>query len=132
TQYFSAHWQCAWGISCDYSEELYWGNKAIEYPSTEQVYTRVFVAHEKHANYASRTKCNIGAIFGYADCTGNADSGRLEVRYNRNVGSYVAPWIDSTTSTPPFYSGTEYFWQDVRFCGWYSASVERTECSVKC
>lgn len=129
---FSAHSGCLAGpagvIHCDYTEHLYWGS--VEYPTVQQTYTRVYVANRKHANYATRSKCNSGALFGADNCAENVDDQRLTIDINRNVGSFVAPLLNARYSaTPGTYPGTEYFWQDVRFCGWHSPSVAREECS---
>jgi hypothetical protein len=122
--YASSHWELmhAWLSqhgSVDYREAL-----TLEYPVKTLYYPRIFVARDKHALYHTGSACNSGAPFSSDDCTYNSDAARVDVYANRNVGSSVRSLIsDSVASSYP-YTGHEYFWSNVPFCGWTALTCD--------
>lgn len=101
----------------------------LQYPGKYLGYPRVWVARSKHANYKSQSDCNSGGFLNVDDCSANSDSGRLSMPpgtswSNRNVGSAVVHYIDQIRSIyyPFSYTGVEYIWQGVPFCGWDAAA----------
>jgi len=96
---------------------------SVEYPNKALWYPRVYVARDKHANYANRSDCNSGGWFASDSCEENDDDVRFLVSPLRNVGSAGHQFIDDVASeNPTLFPGTEYFWTDVGgFCGWDEA-----------
>jgi hypothetical protein len=132
-QYYSAHWgtgMCADLVDCDFSGFRF--HDSLWYPKGEsRTYTRVWIARSKHANYASMSACNTGALLDADDCSDNVSIGRFNVNANRNVGSGHYQFINEVTSidNPLTRPGKEYFWWDIPFCGWSVTSASRLSCA---
>ena len=115
---YSAHY----GSAADGSATL--PTSMVQYPEKYAGYPRVWVARNKHANYASRESCNAGRGFGGLakdNCDANLpDRERLSVIGLRNLGSVQRNFINCVTSSQPaFYPGTECFWTPGDdFLGW--------------
>jgi hypothetical protein len=117
----SAHW----GGLGNPRESLWWYESEgdIQYPAARTGwYPRVFVARDKHANYATRSACNSG-MSGSDDCEDNDDDIRFDVDPYGNIGSWDTQFQDTVYSRYQNYGGVEYFWQDYAFCGWDEDSL---------
>lgn len=115
-----------YGTVSNSSELVAYNDFALQYPHRYRAYPRVFVAIDKHANYKSDTACDEGAAF-TDDCPNNQDeSARVPVIESRNLGSSVVKWSTTTTSqSPGYYAGSEYFWNsNFNFCGWFLGVTE--------
>lgn len=91
----------------------------IEWADRDGGYPRVWVAANKHANYASRSWCNAGrGPFGLAhdNCDANSpDVARVEFLPGRNIGSVQVNFISHQScvpsTQPAFFPGVECFWR---------------------
>ncbi len=89
----------------------------------------VFVAYRKHANYQDVATCEAGAF--YTDTCSRGAMQIAEVLADRNVGQSSKPLLDDVVVSSP-EARHEYFWSDVRFCGWQvpgDAKADRTKCA---
>lgn len=109
---------------------------AFSYPETSLGYPRVWVSLDKHGNYASQSDCEDGGTLNEDTCAGGLDSGRFEVPSglswaSGNIGSARVKFKDQVSSVTGLGTGTEYFWSDIRFCGWDAyAATYRPNCST--
>lgn len=100
----------------------------FEYPDVYRGYPRVWAADKKHGSYISKVACNRGGLEGSDDCSYNRDRDRLEILWNRNLGTGSHQFKNCVSSTNPIsYPGTECFWDYLAFCGW---DLDRTNCST--
>jgi len=94
---------------------------AFIYPADKGGYPRVYVAYQKHANYASDAACDNGAILGTDEC--NADLfQRVFAGDNVNLQSRAVHRLDQDCwpSTNPIYSSNgikECYWKVDKFIG---------------
>lgn len=94
---------------------------SVTYPEKAGGYPQIFVARQKHANYASRESCNAGAIADSDDCSSNDQSFRPDVLPGRNLGRYARRLVDKVASKYPFYQNPvryEWMWSAPYFYGW--------------
>lgn len=81
----------------------------------------VYVSEWKHANYRSLQTCDNGAFF-----TDHCEEFLLErvgIAPGRNLGNDLVPLLDDV----PLGGNHEFYWTDVRFCGWRVASVSNAD-----
>ena len=96
-----------------YDEDAVYGPRYRDYPI-------VWVAKDKHANYA--TRCRV--LFSGDDCRDNTEGPRVEAYWDRNIGSDVRRTIDCVSSVGGAqYPGYECFWtyapgHEGKFAGW--------------
>lgn len=89
----------------------------------------VFVALRKHGNYPDLATCEAAAY--RTDTCSRGKSEVVPVVADRNVGQSWKQLIDEVVLEMPD-ARREYFWTDVRFCGWQIAggpSVDRKDCA---
>ena len=94
----------------------------VEYPSgRSRSYPRVWVARGKHANYATRSACDLGAL-SYDSCaTHSIGGGRILVYEHRNVGSRTYDRLGCQPSGNSLYyqnEREECFYTRRKFEGW--------------
>ncbi|MFH2009563.1 MAG: hypothetical protein ABI333_23425 [bacterium] len=77
----------------------------------------VYVSEWKHANYTDLQSCDNGALF--TDHCEEFALERVGIAPGRNVGNAVTPLQDDVSHL----GNHEFYWTDVRFCGWQVASV---------
>ncbi len=89
----------------------------------------VYVARDKHANYAGAWDCNIGIN---GDRCEGLDAGEMEdtyIAWDRNLGDPFSPLIETVSSG----TAEEWYWKDsLPFCGWQVDSTDeadRGECA---
>lgn len=96
---------------------------ALVYPGNPGGYPRVYVAYQKHANYATDALCDSGSIMGTDEC--NADLfERVVAGNNLNLGSRAVHSAaqDCWPSSNPIYSSNgikECYWKMDTFLGWH-------------
>lgn len=89
----------------------------------------VFVALNKHGNYPDLATCEAGAY--RTDTCSRGKSEVVPVLPDRNVGQSWKPLIDEESVDMPD-TRREWFWTDVRFCGWQivgGATADRSGCA---
>lgn len=85
---------------------------------------KVWVANQKHANYATQTQC-----YWYEQCNGYFP-GSLDIRPEANLGGNYVRLVDGTTSYLG-RPGVEYFWSGSSFCGWSNTSCGTSQYGSK-
>jgi hypothetical protein len=85
----------------------------------------VWVANNKHANYASQSECLL-----YELCNGLMP-GSLQILQDANLGNNLYRLVDYVLSrTYPNPPGGVAFWSGLSFCGWQSEPCSTTNYSV--
>jgi hypothetical protein len=79
----SAHW----GTDSDATYDGGYGS--LQFPFTPQGRPRVWVAENKHANYATQSSCEWGG-YGADECDSPDGGNALEVLAHRNIGNYTS------------------------------------------
>lgn len=112
----------------DYSTFVPW--TGLQYPAKNRGYPRVWVAHGKHANYATQSACNSGAVWNGDDCNRHNTQlieSRVFFAANRNVGGAAlgpsSRLINCTVAVgveAPYRTRQECYWTDPRFVGWWN------------
>ncbi len=77
----------------------------------------LYLAHGKHAVYASLGACDLGGLAGSDDC-GEGFSATVLTLPERNLGSRAHPLADETVGLGGLTDGVDWFWSGPRFCGW--------------
>ena len=88
---------------------------------TGQAHPVVYVSEWKHANYRSLQSCDLGAMM-----TDHCEEGLLErvgIAADRNVGNLDHQLLDEVVHD----SNSEFYWTDIRFCGWRVASTDNAD-----
>jgi hypothetical protein len=121
------HWQVREAYLSAHAETLsdssdYIGSPSLlEYPVRPLAYPRVWIVRAKHANYRSQSECGDGA-FGFDDCHGNTQVGRMLIYRNRNVGSrFLDRFPTGVMAENATYRDiwrTEFFYTSRKFRGW--------------
>ena len=121
--YLSAHW------NNDNSQSRWYGHASLRYDDEQRGAPVVYVAYRKHANYATAEICTETTD----SCPGPGFREPFLVQSERNVGEPGASMVtEPVRISNPSYYGTEYFWSDVRFCGWHQAAIDggRANCAA--
>ena len=120
----SAHWGETWaGISVDHSE----CTSDLEIVGDGGRF-RVWVATGKHANYATRDKCEGGAALNFDHCEGVYLRTEFNVVYDARFGMRDRLRVWSSRKRAP---GNERFWDPhYKFCGWQLVADREEDCAT--
>jgi hypothetical protein len=95
--------------------------RQFSYPTHQGAHPRVWVAYNKHANYATFSECEDSGWAGFDVCFADSYE-RLTVSRYLNLGSRWAPFANCMYSSNPLYAGNgreECYWYPWRrFHGW--------------
>ncbi len=116
------HWNLSAAWYSRHGGENVYVSSALEFPSgVAGSYPRSYVALNKHANYATRAECNAGGFGGLDNCQANNQQARVEVVWNRNIGSDMYRLRDCVESERVYQGNEEvecYWTETAWFRGW--------------
>jgi hypothetical protein len=110
----SAHWN----TPVDRTRTV--GYQLLAYPEHYGQRPLIWVAESKHANYHSQSECN-GSVFWVDDCSRLSSRQEVVFPAGSNLGYSSHQMLNCMQSRYwPSYPGTECFWTDTTFRGWYA------------